>query len=101
MWLSAAPRTSPTGAPSRGTIARSSPRSWRRLELTTLSGRHIDTLSGEAQRVVLARALTQQSEILLLDEPTSALDVGHQQQVLELIDELQIRARIDGPERAS
>jgi iron complex transport system ATP-binding protein len=43
---------------------------------------------GEAQRVVLARALTQQSEILLLDEPTSALDVGHQQQVLELIDEL-------------
>ena len=60
-----------------------------RLELTTLSGRHIDTLSGgEAQRVVLARALTQQSDILLLDEPTSALDVGHQQQVLELIDDL-------------
>jgi iron complex transport system ATP-binding protein len=34
--------------------------------------------------------LAQGSEILLLDEPTSALDVGHQQQVLELIDELRV-----------
>jgi iron complex transport system ATP-binding protein len=43
---------------------------------------------GELQRAVLARALAQQAPILLLDEPTAALDVGHQQQVLELIDRL-------------
>jgi iron complex transport system ATP-binding protein len=62
-----------------------------RLELVGLADRQIESLSGgESQRAVLARALAQGSEILLLDEPTSALDVGHQQQVLELIDELRI-----------
>jgi iron complex transport system ATP-binding protein len=60
-----------------------------RLDLAALAHRLIHTLSGgESQRAVLARALAQQSEVLLLDEPTSALDVGHQQQVLDLIDEL-------------
>ncbi|MGH8913997.1 MAG: ABC transporter ATP-binding protein [Acidimicrobiia bacterium] len=62
-----------------------------RLDLEGLAHRQIGSLSGgESQRAVLARALAQQSEILLLDEPTSALDVGHQQQVLELIDDLRV-----------
>ncbi|HSJ83005.1 MAG TPA: ABC transporter ATP-binding protein [Acidimicrobiia bacterium] len=62
-----------------------------RLELAALAHRHIESLSGgESQRAVLARALAQRSEILLLDEPTSALDVGHQQQVMELIDDLRV-----------
>jgi iron complex transport system ATP-binding protein len=60
-----------------------------RLELEELAGRELGSLSGgELQRAVIGRALAQQAPILLLDEPTTALDIGHQQQVLELVDEL-------------
>jgi iron complex transport system ATP-binding protein len=59
------------------------------LELTEFAGREVETLSGgERQRVLLARALAQTAPVLLLDEPTTALDVGHQQEVLELVDSL-------------
>ncbi|MDH3538919.1 MAG: ABC transporter ATP-binding protein [Acidimicrobiia bacterium] len=60
-----------------------------RLDLEEYSRRPVSSLSGgERQRAVLARALAQDASILLLDEPTTALDLGHQQQVLELVDGL-------------
>jgi iron complex transport system ATP-binding protein len=50
--------------------------------------------SGEAQMVVLARALAQQPELLLLDEPISHLDLKHQVQILRLLKELQREKKI-------
>jgi iron complex transport system ATP-binding protein len=60
-----------------------------KLELTPLANRYFSQLSGgEKQRVLLARALAQQTEVILLDESLSQLDINHQIEMMQLLSEI-------------
>ena len=59
--------------------------------LADFEKRSFSTLSGgEQQRVILARALTQQTECLVLDEPTNHLDIKYQLQIMDIVKSLDL-----------
>jgi iron complex transport system ATP-binding protein len=56
---------------------------------TAFADRTVDSLSGgERQRVWIALVLAQATPLLLLDEPTTFLDIGHQLDILDLVQRL-------------
>lgn len=63
----------------------------RTVEMEKFGDRVFSTLSGgEQQRVILARALAQQTPALILDEPTNHLDITHQLLLMELVKKLDV-----------
>lgn len=64
-------------------------RALRFTDCENLAHRPVNEVSGgEKQRVLLARALAQETEIILLDEPTTHLDITHQLDLCRLVREL-------------
>ncbi len=61
-------------------------RAMEETDIMSLSDRRFNEISGgEKQRVMMAGALAQNSELLLLDEPTASLDIKYQLEILNIL----------------
>lgn len=62
------------------------------IHITELSGQDFDKISdGQKQRVMLARAICQEPEIVILDEPTSYLDIKYKLEFLSILQEMRVK----------
>ena len=65
-----------------------------RMKVTELSERDFNAISdGQKQRVLVARAIAQDTPVLLLDEPTSYLDLRYRTELMETLKDLALEGR--------
>ncbi|MBN1628387.1 MAG: ABC transporter ATP-binding protein [Thermoleophilia bacterium] len=65
------------------------------VEAADLAHRHLSELSdGEAQKALIARALAQEPELIVLDEPTSHLDARHRVEVMRILRGLVVEKQV-------
>ena len=63
----------------------------KRVDMLHFKDRNFNSLSGgEQQRIILARALAQETDCLILDEPTNHLDIKYQLQLMNIVKSLDI-----------
>lgn len=88
VMMGRAPYTSRFGSPSRHDRALVNS-AMKETGVDRMRGKKITQLSGgELQRVILARAIAQETPLLLLDEPISHLDIGYQYEISDLVYDL-------------
>lgn len=69
--------------------------SLKKVGMLELENRQISELSGgQRKRVFLARALAQQSEIILMDEPFTGIDVNTEEEIMELLRKMKAEGKV-------
>ena len=69
--------------------------SLKKVGMVELENKQISELSGgQRKRVFLARALAQQSEIILMDEPFTGIDVNTEEEIMELLREMKAEGKV-------